>query len=223
MKVTVAIPALNEEGCIADVIRGAKPHADEVLVVDGGSRDRTVEIARAEGARVVFDGGGGKGKAIRAAAREAEGEIVVFIDADGSHDPADIPKLVAPIREGRAEHVTASRLRGGSSELHGGFDEFLRLTGSAFITACINKRFGVRISDSQNGFRAVRRDFLLKLRLRSDHTTIEQEMIARTLKAGGRVDEIPSHESCRKAGESHIDPVKDAPKYLWSLVRDVFF
>ena len=82
----------------------------------------------------------------------------VFLDADGSHDPEDIPLLVEPIVEDAADHVTASRLSGGSSELHGGFDEFFRLAGSSFITACINWRFGVRLSDSQNGFRAIRTD-----------------------------------------------------------------
>ena len=89
-----------------------------------------------------------------------------------------------PILRGEADHVSASRLMGGSSELHGGFDEFLRLTGSSFITACINWRFRVRLSESQNGFRAIRTDVLQQLPLIEDLTTIEQEMIIRTLRAG---------------------------------------
>ncbi len=219
--VSIVIPALDEEATIADVVRSALVHGGEVLVMDGGSRDRTRAEAETAGARVVFDGGGGKGAAIRAAAREASGEIIVFMDADGSHDAADIPKLILPIAEGRADHVSGSRLLGGSSELHGGFDEFLRLAGSAFITACINRKFRVRLSDSQNGFRAIRRDLLSRMRLTSKGTTIEQEMIARTLKLGGRMAEVPSHEGPRKAGSSHIDPVLDAPKYLLSLLKDV--
>jgi dolichol-phosphate mannosyltransferase len=219
--VTVAIPALNEAATIADVVGEARPFGDEVLVLDGGSTDKTPDLAAAAGARVVFDGGGGKGRAIVAAGREAKGDIIVFFDADGSHVAEDIPKLVAPILEDRADHVTASRLIGGSSELHGGFDEFLRLAGSAFITACINKRFRVRLSDSQNGFRAIRRELLNRLGLVSAGTTIEQEMIARSLKLGARLAEVPSHERPRRAGKSHIDPVRDAPRYLGSLVRDV--
>lgn len=218
MKITVAIPALNESGCIAETVAAVTQHADEVLVVDGGSIDGTAERASAAGARVIFDGGGGKGRAIRAAAREATGDIIVFFDADGSHRAADIPAIVAPIQRGDADHVSASRILGGSSELHGGFDEFLRLAGSSFITACINRRFGSRISDSQNGFRAIRADFLRSLQLKSDSTTIEQEMIVRTLIAGGRLIELPSHESPRLWGKSHIDPVRDAGKYLWSLL-----
>ena len=84
----------------------------------------------------------------------------------------------------RADHVAASRLRGGSSELHGGFDEFLRLAGSSFITACINWRFNCQLSDSQNGFRAVRTSVLRQLDLRENTTTIEQEMTIKTLQAG---------------------------------------
>ena len=120
------------------------------------------------------------------------------MDADCSHDPDDIPKLAAPILEGRADHVSGSRLLGGSSELHGGFDEWARLAGSSFITACINWRYGVRLSDSQNGFRAIRTDLLKSLKLRSRHTTIEQEMIVATLRAGKTLAEVPTHEHARK-------------------------
>lgn len=220
-RISVVIPALNEVGTIREVIREAKPFAGEILVIDGGSRDGTRELAESEGATVFRDDGRGKGAAIRLAPRRATREIIVFFDADGSHDARDIPALVRPILDDRADHVSASRLLGGSSELHGGFDEFLRLAGSAFITACINWRFQVRLSESQNGYRAIRARTLAGLALRSNATTIEQEMIALTLKAGGRMAEVPSHEYPRRAGQSHIHPVKHAPFYLFSLVRDV--
>ena len=100
---------------------------------------------------------------------------------------------------GSADHVVASRLRGGSSELHGGFDEFLRLAGSSFITACINWRFACQLSDSQNGFRAVRTSVLRQLDLRENTTTIEQEMTMKTLRHGWRMAEVPSHEHPRVA------------------------
>jgi dolichol-phosphate mannosyltransferase len=112
---------------------------------------------------------------------------------------------------------------GGSSELHGGLDEFLRLTGSSFITACINWRFGVRLSESQNGFRAIRTDVLRQLPLIEDITTIEQEMIIRTLRAGLRMAEVPAHEYARVHGASHIKVWKVAPRYVYSLVRHLFF
>ncbi|HJS73231.1 MAG TPA: glycosyltransferase family 2 protein, partial [Vicinamibacteria bacterium] len=116
-------------------------------------------------------------------------------------------------------HVSGSRLLGGSSELHGGFDEWARLAGSSFITACINKRYRVRLSDSQNGFRAIKTDVLRRLPLRSRHTTIEQEMIVKTLRLGLRVAEVPTHEYPRQSGKSHISVWRDSPRYLVSLIQ----
>jgi glycosyltransferase involved in cell wall biosynthesis len=200
-------------------VKGALVHAGDVLVTDGSSRDDTAAVAEAAGARVIRDGGGGKGRAILNALPHLENEVTVLMDADCSHDPDDIPKLVAPILERRADHVSGSRLLGGSSELHGGFDEWARLAGSSFITACINWRYGVRLSDSQNGFRAIRTEVLRSLKLRSRHTTIEQEMIVATLRAGYTIAEVPTHEHARKAGSSHISVWRDGPSYVVSLLR----
>jgi dolichol-phosphate mannosyltransferase len=150
------------------------------------------------------------------------GDIVVFMDADGSHDPADIPKLVQPIVDNRADHVSGSRLMGGSSELHGGFDECFRLMGSSFITACINWKFGVRLSESQNGFRAIRTDVMKRLDLKENITTIEQEMIMKTLRKGFRMAEVPSHEKERTMGYSKISLRKVWFRYVYSLFKYLF-
>jgi dolichol-phosphate mannosyltransferase len=220
--VTVVIPAKNEERTIAGVIERCRPFAQQIIVIDGRSTDGTASAARGQHATVVADGGRGKGQAIRTAIPLVTGDIAVFVDADGSHTPEDIPRLIAPIVAGQADHVTASRLIGGSSELHGGFDEFMRLAGSAFITACINRRFAVRLSDSQNGFRAIRTTLLKSLALREDTTTIEQEMIMQTLKRRGRMAEIGSHEHARQHGTSHIRVWRDAPRYFVSLIRGLW-
>ncbi|MBF0520439.1 MAG: glycosyltransferase family 2 protein [Nitrospirae bacterium] len=217
--ITIVIPALNEAATIGDVINGCKKYADEIIVIDGHSTDGTAEVAANLTARCITDNGKGKGAALRHAINEAKGDIIVFIDADGSHDPDDIPKLTEPILKGEADHVTGSRLLGGSSELHGGFDEFFRLMGSSFITACINWRFKVRISDSQNGFRAIKTDVAKKLNLKEDITTIEQEMIMKTLKKQFRLTEVPSHEHKRKAGYSKIRLSKVWIRYGYTLIK----
>ena len=213
------IPAKNEGENLGEVVRGAREHAREVLVVDGRSTDDTALVATGAGARVVTDSGRGKGLAIRESTAFVTTGITVLMDADGSHDPKDIPRLVEPIRRGVADHVTGSRLLGGSSELHGGFDEWARLSGSSFITACINWRYGVRLSDSQNGFRAVKTDVLRRLPLRSRGFTIEQEMIVETLRHGYRMAEVPAHEHARKSGKSHVSVWRDGYKYVLSLAR----
>jgi glycosyltransferase involved in cell wall biosynthesis len=213
------IAALNEAPTIAAVVERCVTYASKVLVVDGHSSDGTAGQAHAAGADVITDHGRGKGDALRTAVPRIETPVTVFLDADGSHDPDDIPRLVRPILSGEADHVTASRLIGGSSELHGGFDEFLRLAGSSFITACINWRFGVGLSDSQNGFRALRTSMLRDLPLREESTTIEQEMIIETLRRGYRMAEVGSHEHRRRFGRSHIMVWRAAPRYVRSLVR----
>jgi glycosyltransferase involved in cell wall biosynthesis len=221
--VSAVIAAKQEAPSIGAVIDRARQYAGTIYCVVGHSTDGTADEAARHGAIVLADGGRGKGEALRRAIPHIRTPIVVFLDADGSHDPEDIPLLVGPIVEDASDHVTASRLRGGSSELHGGFDEFFRLAGSSFITACINWRFGCRLSDSQNGFRAIRTSVLAQLDLREDLTTIEQEMIIKTLRRGFRMTEVPSHEHRRLYGASHIRVWRSAPHYGYSLVKYLFF
>lgn len=220
--VSAVIAAKQEAPTIGDIVTRTRRYVGEVIVVAGRSSDGTAELAAASGAVVLQDGGKGKGEAIRRAVPHLRTPVTVFLDADGSHDPEDIPLLVEPIFADRADHVSASRLRGGSSELHGGFDEFFRLTGSSFITACINWRFKCALSESQNGFRAIRTSVLRELDLAENITTIEQEMIIKTLRRGFRMAEVPSHEHPRAHGTSHIRVWRSAPRYGWSLVKYLF-
>jgi dolichol-phosphate hexosyltransferase len=222
-KITVVIPTLNEAATIAQIIEGCKPYADELLVVDGHSHDHTREIAERLGVKVVMDHQKGKGEALRTAIQQVTGAIIVFIDADGSHNPDDIPLLIQPILDDTADHVTGSRLIGGSSELHGGFDECFRLMGSSFITACINWKHGLCLSDSQNGFRAIRTDTARQLNLQENITTIEQEMIIKTLNKGFRMAEVPTHEKRRIAGYSKISLRKVWFRYVYSFIKYLFF
>ncbi|HEX5216975.1 MAG TPA: glycosyltransferase family 2 protein [Vicinamibacterales bacterium] len=219
--ITVVIPTRDEEGGIAEIIEAARPSCDEILVIDGHSSDRTREIAAASGARVVLDQGKGKGGALRQSITEAKGDILVFIDADGSHDARDIPAMVAPIKADQFDMVVGSRGRGGSDELHGTIDQFIRYVGSQLIMLAINYRWNVRLTDSQNGFRAIRRDVAAKLGLTSNLTTIEQEITMKALKQGYRVGEIPSHEYERRWGKSKVVVWKLWFAYLWSFARNI--
>lgn len=224
----VVIPAKNEEASIAEIIKGCQKYTNKIIVSDGNSKDKTRDIAAELNTKVIVDPGKGKGSGIRTAAEHVEdNDIVVFIDADCSHDPDDIPRLIKPIQDGLADHVTGSRLLGGSSELHGGFDEFMRLTGSSFITFCINHRFKnkikIRLSDSQNGFRAIRGAVLKDLGLKENITTIEQEMIIKTLKKNYIMAEVPTHEHKRKYGESNIKMRKVFFRYIYSFVKYLYF
>ena len=219
MDISVVICAKNEARGIKEVIDSCKPHCQEVIVVDGHSKDNTREIATANGAVVYLDHGKGKGDGIRTGILKAKGEIIVFMDADLSHESKDIPNLVKPIVEHDFDVVVGSRKLGGSDELHGSLSEFIRLMGSGIITLAINYRFGIRLTDTQNGFRAIRTAVALKLGLKEDIFTIEQEMIMKALKKGFRITEIPSHEYKRKYGNSRIIVSKVAHRYVWTLIR----
>jgi len=221
-RVTVVVPAKDEEGLIGEIVDSVKSYADEVLVVDGHSRDRTAAIAVEHGARVIQDHGRGKGEALRLSIAEASSDILVFIDADGSHDPRDIPALVAPIRLGEADLVIGSRGKGGSDELHGTLEQFIRYVGSQLIMLAINYRWNVRLTDSQNGFRAIRRDVAGRLGLTSNLTTIEQEMLMKALKQGYRVGEVASHEYERRWGTSKVVVWKLWFPYVVSFLKNLF-
>jgi dolichol-phosphate mannosyltransferase len=221
--VTVVIPARNEESTIGLVIEKCALYADEILVIDGHSTDGTHEIAVDLGARVVIDNGIGKGDAVRVGIAEAMGDVIVFIDADGSHSPDDIPRMVQPILDDLADLVVGSRMRGGSDELHGDFMKFIRMVGSDIITLGINYRFGVRLTDTQNGFRAIRTTAARRLNLVEDISTIEQEMGIKALHAGYRVSEIPSHEYERSHGDSCIKLHQVWFRFVYTWLKYLLF
>ncbi|OGD56204.1 hypothetical protein A2V71_03305 [Candidatus Berkelbacteria bacterium RBG_13_40_8] len=219
----MVIPAKNEEKTMVRIVEAVKKYADEIIVIDGHSKDRTREIAKSQGAIVFLDKGKGKGEAIRMGIKKAKGEITVFIDADLSHDPRDIPKLLQPIRQGKADLVIGSRRLGGSDELFGDLDKFIRETGSQIINLGINYFFKVRITDSQNGLRAIKTEVARLLGLEENVTTIEQEMLIKALKKGYRVVEVAAHEYKRKYGDSSIKLRRVWWRYLYSWIKYLIF
>jgi dolichol-phosphate mannosyltransferase len=219
--ISVVVPTLDEEATIGKVLADVRPYADELLVVDGHSRDRTRQVAESLGVRVVGHEGKGKGSAIRRGLEVAAHPVVVFIDGDGSHEPSDIPRLVEPIHRGEADLVIGSRMTGGSDELFSDAAELVRLTGSMIINLAINYRWNVRLSDTQNGFRAVRREVARSLGLVEERTTIEQEMVMEALRAGHRVVNVSSHEYRRQGGESKVIVSRVWPWYVLNVLRHV--
>ena len=221
--ITLILPTKNEAEGIASIIDGSRKFADEIIVVDGHSTDGTILEAEKAGADKVFlDEGTGKGNAYQCGVRAATHEIIVFMDADGSHDPSIIPLLVAPIIAGQADFVVGSRIKGGSDELHGDVDNFLRAVGSGIITTAINLRFKSSITDALNGYRAIRKSVFRQLELNCSDFDIEQHMICRALGKKFRLVEVPAHEYRRKWGRSKLPTFKKAHLFLWRLCRDLF-
>jgi hypothetical protein len=151
-KVVAAIPCYNTQAHIAEVIAKAKRYVDDVIVIDDGSTDKTVEAARKAGANVISHGKNlGKGAALKTALKNIEGDILIFIDGDGQHDPGDIPRLLEPILFGKADFVIGSRYLAESKLEHNPFiRKVSNLVASLIISFVISLVVPVIFSDRRN-------------------------------------------------------------------------
>jgi glycosyltransferase involved in cell wall biosynthesis len=197
---TLVILCKNETDGILSVIERARPHVDDLLVIDGHSTDGTFEKLRESQVNVIQDHGKGKGDGIIMSLDHVRSDIIVFMDADGSHEPDDIPKLLEPIKRGEADFVVASRIKGGSDEFYMKVHHFLRLIGGCVVSMATNYRFGVNLTDTGNGFRALKTDVAKSLGLKAIGFDIEQEMVIKALKKKYRIIEVASHEYERQWG-----------------------
>jgi glycosyltransferase involved in cell wall biosynthesis len=221
--VSVIVAALNEEDAIAQVVRAVPRNiAGEIIVVDNGSTDRTAEVARRAGARVVHEPNRGYGRAFRAGLRAISPacEIVVFLDGDGSDYPEVMSKLVQPIAEGTHDFVISSRTRGqrerGSMNFHQVFAGYM-------VGLILRALYGVRSTD-MGPFRAIRRDALERLRLREETYGWPLEMQMKAARAGLRILEVPVDYRRRAGGQSKIagtvfGSIKAASRIMFTLTR----
>lgn len=216
MSVTVVLAAFNEALNIAPVVRGCLPHADEVLVVDDGSSDDTAAVAQDAGARVVqLSQNRGKGVAVRRGAQEAHGDILVFMDADGQDDPADIPAILAALR-GDVDMVVGSRFLGHFEQ---GAIRPLHAWGNRALTGMINGLFRAALTDTQAGFRALRRDRFLNCALDAQGYDVEVDLLLELLRNGGRIVEVPVTRRARTSGHSHLRTVRDGARIALRIGR----
>ncbi len=201
--VSVIIPCLDEEAAIGACVAAVHAHGvGEVVVVDGGSSDRTVDRAAEAGARVVVERRRGYGRAMLAgiAAVSPGATVVLFIDGDGSDRPEMIPAVLAPIERGEADFVLGSRLLGPREP---GSLAPAQIVAGHLAGLLIRLRYGVRFTD-MSPFRAIRRDALEGLGMREETFGWNLEMQMRAAAAGLRIAEVPVGQRRRAGGVSKV-------------------
>jgi glycosyltransferase involved in cell wall biosynthesis len=216
-RVSVVIPALNE----AENLRVVLPRLGddyEIVLVDGGSDDGTVEAARSlrPDIVVVQQQGRGKGNALACGFAAASGDIIVMLDADGSARPEEIPSFVKALAEG-ADFAKGSRFLagGGSADI-----TRVRRAGNWLLGQAVNILFGTRYTDLCYGFNAVWASSLERLGVDCDGFEVETLMNIRAARAGCRVVEVPSYEDLRLHGASKLHTFRDGWRILRTIVAE---
>lgn len=220
--VKVIIPAFNEADNIADVIHELNQMGcRNILLIDGNSRDRTIEVAKDLGVNVILQNGRGKGAALRQAFNHdgIDGEVIVMMDADGSMTAKEIPLFLEAIESG-ADLVKGSRF------MLGGYSEdmnFIRRVGNQLFVSLVNLFWSADYTDLCYGFVAFRKDVIEKLcqKLRSTNFEIETEIFIKAQKLGLNIIEVPSFEFRRRHGKSNLHTFKDGFRILKTIIGEL--
>jgi glycosyltransferase involved in cell wall biosynthesis len=218
VRVSVVVPTLNEAANLPHVFARLPGGLHEVILIDGHSTDDTVAVARMlrPDVRVVLQSGRGKGDALACGFAAARGDIIVMLDADGSTDPAEIPRFVQALLDG-ADFAKGSRFMpgGGSADITP-----LRRAGNKALNGVVNTLFGTRYTDLCYGYNAFWSSCLPYMNVTCSGFEVETLINVRIAKAGLNVAEVPSFEAERLHGESKLHAVRDGRRVLTTIVRE---
>lgn len=224
--ISVIIPAYNEEKALDDVIRRTKKVFQdlntlyEIMVVDDGSTDRTCHVANLKDVVVIRNHKNhGKGHALRTGFNRCNGNIIVTMDADGSNQPEELPHLLRPILKNEFKVVVGSRFKGSVEE---GAIQKTHLIGNRIFNFLIFLLLRKWLTDTQSGFRAIEKNVLLNLNLRSMGYNIESEMTVELIKKGFEISEVPISCSKPVGNVSRIKAFQDGCKILGTIFETFF-
>lgn len=217
VKVVAIIPAYNEEDALADVIAKTSQYVDKVIVVNDGSDDKTAEIAIEAGAELINHILNlGKGESLKSGFKAAgDDSIIVTIDGDGQHNPDEIPILLKPIIEDGADFVNGSRYLNGPEENTPAY----RRVGQKVLDIATYISAGIKVTDSQSGFRAFSSRAKDVFRFNDTGFAIESEMLADAAEAGLKIVEVPITVRYDVDGSTK-DPISHGVGVLLSITKD---
>jgi glycosyltransferase involved in cell wall biosynthesis len=214
----VVVPALNEERNIGEILGRLPGGLHEVILVDGNSTDATVEVARKARPeiKVVHQHGRGKGAALRSGFAAVTGNLIVMLDADGSADPAEIPRFVGALEAG-ADFAKGSRFIGD-----GGSDDITRLrsAGNRALSGTANLLNGTNFTDLCYGYNAFWARCLPFISLDVAGFEVETLINLRIASAGMRITEVPSYEASRISGQSNLKTFRDGWRVLKTIMHE---
>ena len=220
MSTAVIILTLDEiDGVRAIVPKLKKDWAEEMVFVDGGSKDGTIEEAKKLGFKVIHQHNKGEGNACRIGVEKTNSDFIMFFSPDGNDEPEEVPKMINKISEG-FDIVHISRFGKGSySEDAGIIDNF----GNRMFTFLVNVFFGGNYSDALNGFRIIRRDIMLKLKTDAQHLNIEQQICIRAAKKGYKVFEIDGREPDRIGGQRKMKRIPTGVSLSTQIIKEFIY
>ena len=225
--VSVVIPVFNEELTIGNIVSRTRSTLEEsalpyeILVIDDGSADRSAEISQANEAHVLRKAHQGKGHALRLGFERAKGNVIVTLDSNGSHQPEEIPMVLQCMKENRVDFVIGSRFF--NNQINNTKIPKVNRIGNRMFNNLIWFLTGMKVSDSQSGFRAIRSSIMRRMELSSQGYEVESEMLIKALKMGAKVMEIPISFEQRTVGASRLDPLKDGTRILYSIIVSYLF
>ncbi|MCD4844276.1 MAG: glycosyltransferase family 2 protein [Methanosarcinales archaeon] len=216
--VSIVIPTLNEASNIKHVFSNLPDFIDEIVVVDGNSTDGTIDEIRKlrSDVRIIVEEPGGKGAAMKTGFLRATGDLIIMMDADGSHDPREIPGLIEPILNGYDVSKGSRMMQGGGSA---DITPFRSMGNKIFVTM-VNTLYGANYTDLCYGYRGFKKETLAKIDCTANGFEIETEQSIQFTKAGLRVKEVPSFEAKRMNGNSNLNSFRDGWRILNTIVRE---